>query len=134
MWYAAHAVMLIRLNSGEQTEFPIWENIFLIEATTPKEAHAKAEARAREDETHDQNRDHPFKGLTLSDEPAEFKFLGLRKLMQCFSDEEQPGDGTEISHNQITFADRAQLEKFVAGDQAQLTIDDEWPEELEHED
>ena len=47
MWYAAHAVMLFRLKEGEQTEFPIWENIFLIEAATPEETHQKAEARAR---------------------------------------------------------------------------------------
>lgn len=129
MWYAAHAVMLFRLKEGEQTEFSVWENIILIQAATPDEAHEKAEARAKEDETkYEEN------GLTWDDELAEFKFLGLRKLMQCFSDEQQPSDGTEVSHNQITFADREQLDKFVAGEEAQLTIDDEWPWEPEGDD
>ena len=125
MWYAAHAVMLIRIKDGEQTEFPIWENIFLIEAATPEEAQQKAEVRALEDESEADNTD------TWDGRPSRFEFLGLRKLMQCFSDEEQPGDGTEVSHNKITFADREQLDKFVAGEQARLTIYDEYPVELE---
>ncbi len=54
--------------------------------------------------------------------------------MQCFSDEEQPGDGIEVSHNKITFADREQLEKFVACDESQLTIHNERPWEPEDED
>lgn len=131
MWYAAHAVMLVRSHSGEQTEFPVCENIFLVEAATPDEAHAKAESRAREDETHDENITEKFAGLTWDDEPAEFKFLGLRKLMQCFSDEEQPGDGIEVSHNKLLFENREQLDFFVQGEEARLTIEDERFDELE---
>ena len=121
MWYAAHAVMLIRLKSGEQSEFPIWENIFLIQAATPDEANAKAEARALEEESAEGNSD------TWNGKPFRFEFLGLRKLMECFSEEEQPGDGTEVTHNKIVFADREQLEKFVACEEAKLTINDERP-------
>ena len=129
MWYAAHAVMLIRLKSGDQTEFTVWENILLIEAATPDEAHDKAKSRALEDEW---NLDDTF---TWDDKPAEFKFLGLRKLNQCFSfdgqQSQQPGDGDEITFNQIRFANREQLELYVAGEEAQLTIDDERPCEPE---
>lgn len=123
MWYAAHAVMLIRLKSDEQTEFSVWENIILIEAATPNAAYEKAEARAREDEGDSDNT------FTWNGEPSRFEFLGLRKLNQCFWDDEeaQPGDGGEVTYNEITFSDREHLEKFVAGDQAQLTIDDERP-------
>lgn len=128
MWYAAHAVMLIRLKSGEQTEFSVWENIILIQAATPDEAHEKAAKRAREDEGDSENT------FTWNEEPAEFKFLGLRKLMECFSDEKRPNDGDEITHNQIKFANRDQLELYVAGEEAQLTIDDEWPWEPKDED
>ena len=129
MWYAAHAVMLIRLKSGEpiksdgQTEIPVWENIFLVEAATDKEAMAKARLRALDDENAADDT------MLWGDEPSEFKFVGLRKLMLCFSDEEQPGDGTEITHNKLYFADQKQLDNFVAGEEAQLTIEDEFPDE-----
>lgn len=120
MWYAAHAVMLIRFREGEQNEFPVWENILLVEAPTPEEAKEKACQRALEDVGNDET-------MTWDKKPAFFEFIGLRKLMQCCSDEEQPGDGTEVSFNDLLFSSRKELDAFVAGEESQVTFQDENP-------
>ncbi len=120
MWYAAHAVMLVRFREGEQDEFPVWENIFLVEAPTPQEAMEKAKTRALEDVSDDET-------MTWNKRPARFEFVGLRKLMQCWSDEEQPSDGTEVSFNDLLFSSREELDAFVRGEETQVTFQDENP-------
>ena len=121
MWYCAHAVMAIYFTQADQNEFPAWENIFLVEAPTAQEAFAKAELRARQDEG-----DH---GLTWDDNPAEFVFLGLRKLVKCYDGETRPSDGTELTYNRLLFDSREDLNSFAAGNEARATFEDEAPEE-----
>lgn len=121
MWYTAHAVVVLRLKEGAQDEFRVWENIFLVKAESEEEALKKAEIRSREDEGED--------GLTLDGQPAEFVFLGLRKLVRCVDGENRPTDGTEVTYNTLFFANQQALDDFVAGKEACATFDDEKPDE-----
>jgi hypothetical protein len=118
MWYAAHAIMLFRYRDSEQNEFPVWENIFLVEANGSDEALRMAEERAKKDEFDDETR-------TYNGKPADIVFVGIRKLMQCLSDEEQPSHGTEVSHNQLRFKGKAALEAYIRGEETVVTFEDE---------
>ena len=42
MWFAAHVIMYFRFTDGNQDRFPVWENVFLVQAPSPEEAHARA--------------------------------------------------------------------------------------------
>jgi hypothetical protein len=94
-WYAAHIVMAVQLKNGKQIRFPVWENILLVAAATEDAAFAKAEAHGRAEEGDD--------GGTFrwGGKPARWVFAGVRKLTECVSPEERPGDGTEITFNEL---------------------------------
>lgn len=95
MWYCAHAIMYLRRLEGEQREYVVWENMYLIEAGTDDEALRKAEARAREVEG------GPERGLQLGDgTPAEWVFAGIRKLIACQDEDRRPNDGTELTYSE----------------------------------
>ena len=121
-WYAAHIVMAVKLLDGEQTEFPIWENIILISAISDDEAYDKAEIRARKDEGDD---DFTWGGI-----PAKWEFAGIRKIVSCVDPEQRPDDGTEFTYSTLTFDSEDDLNLFVDGKEVQLTIGNEAPVEF----
>ena len=120
-WYAAHIVMAVEVRDGAQEEFPAWENIVLIAADDDDQAMAKAEARGHADA------DDPDHSFTWEGRPSRWTFAGVRKLVRCEPDDEAPGDGVEVSYNQVRLASREALERFAAGDAVQVEHDDESP-------
>ena len=116
-WYAAHVVMAFRLTRHPQTEWHAFENVFLIEADSSKDAHAKARQRGLEDESHDDS-------LTLRGRPAVLEFAGIRKIVACFSEDERPGDGTEVTYTELEFSSREQLDRFLDGKEANVLVSD----------
>ena len=49
-WFAAHIIMAVKLKGGDQSRFPVWENIVLIGASSVDEANTKAEQRGRQEQ------------------------------------------------------------------------------------
>ena len=108
-WYAAHLVMFVELKNAAQGHYPVWENIVLIEASTEKQAFEKAEARGRADQG---DEDGSFR---WNKEPARWVFAGVRKLTECATLTGKPGDGDEISFNELELGSREAVGKFAGG-------------------
>src|SRR5579871_4829533 len=121
-WYAAHIVMVIRLQNGHQTRFPVWENIVLISANSLDEAFVKAEAHGQSDESQE---DEAF---TWGGKPARLVFKGVRKLTECVSPEERPDDGTEVTFNELELNSAKAVAAFAAGRPTDVRYQDQFAE------
>ena len=124
-WFAAHIVMYVEFKAGEQTTFPVWENIVLIQAASEKEAFEKAEKKGRESAGDD--------GGTFrwGKKRASWVFGGVRKLTLCDNPEERPGDGTELSYIELEVRSKKSLNKLIRSENVGLQLRDGFPEEDE---
>src|SRR5947209_17169270 len=122
-WYAAHVVLYVKYKKGPQSKFPVWENVFLIEAATDEEAFAKAEARAREDEG---DCDGSFR---WGGRPATWVFAGIRKLVSCDDPDERPGHGSEVTYTEMQLDSEEAVRKMAAGEAVTVELTDEFPVE-----
>jgi len=112
MWFAAHVIMLFKFTRPEdQTSFPMWENIFLIEAPDSRKAWDKAVGLGRADESDGSD------GLRWDEKPARLVFAGVRKIVECRSDaDDRPVDGAEITYSQLSVRSEDDLRKLVDGE------------------
>lgn len=96
-WYAAHAILYVKLKSGHQDTFPVWENIYLIAGDTPTEALEEARKCGL---AASGDSDGSF---TWGDQPAEWVFAGIRKLITVSHKGivEQPMSGDEVSYSEF---------------------------------
>ncbi len=112
MWYAAHIIMNVEFaDPADQTSYPFWENIVLVEAESEDEAWEKAERIGRDDETDGTD------GFRWNKKPARWRYAGVRKLIECRSDDptDRPVDGAEVSYSQMSVPDKESLSKLVQG-------------------
>jgi hypothetical protein len=112
-WYAAHAVLLVVFRDGDQREFPIWENIYLVAGDTPQDARAAAERFAR------QVADAEDDSFTWDGRPARWEFKGIRKLIKCDvnggrTDGSVLPSGTEATYLQMIFKSDAELAAYLS--------------------
>ena len=109
-WYSAHIVMFAEFKDGPQETYPVWENIVLVEAGTEAEAFEKAERHGRSEEGDD--------GGTFrwGKHPARWVFAGVRKLTECQTSPDRPGDGTEVSFNELELESREAVKRLAAGE------------------
>lgn len=117
-WYAAHAVLVVRYRSGEQTSLPIWENIYLINAASDDQAFKDAEDAARSSIEDDPS-------FTWDGHPARWEFVGIRKLITCIVDENgNLFSGCEATYSQLEFRTAAELEAFMKREPSRPLIDE----------
>jgi Domain of unknown function (DUF4288) len=112
MWYAAHVIMNVEFKDpADQTSYPLWENIVLVEADSDRAAWEQAERLGREDETDGTD------NFRWNGRPARWKFAGVRKVIECRSDEQddRPVHGAEVSYSQMSVPDKESLAKLVQG-------------------
>jgi len=124
-WFAAHVIMAVKLKSGRQSRFPVWENIVLIEAKSEDEAFRKAEDIGRQGEGDDGGTFH------WGGKPASWVFAGVRKLTDCALAGTGPEDGTEITYNELELESAAAVELFAAGDPVPLRYNDRFGKVVE---
>ncbi len=117
MWFAAHVVMSLRYCEGKQETFPVYENVFLVEARSSAEAHAIAARIGREEGSYDKP------SGVYNDVPVRLAFEGVRKVVECL-----PADkletGTELTYTQFVLDSEEALTKLLDGDDATVTIRD----------
>lgn len=114
-WYAASVILVFRLKTGRQRSFPVWENVYLIEAGNDAEARQRAEELGRAETAQE--------GIELNGKPAELVFGGVRKVVSCAADPAVPGesmvsklyDGVEATYSSLVVKSRADLEKLIKG-------------------
>jgi len=108
--------MSLRLTEGAQDRSPLWENIVLLEASSATEAQKKAELHGLSEAGRD--------GLTWDDQPAEFRFAGVRKILKCEYEDERPTDGTEITFSEYIVENEASIAAYVEGRRVTLICDE----------
>ena len=115
-WYAAHSIIYFQMTDGQQDEFQVYENVFLVHADTPDEAWAKARKFARRDEGDDSE------SLRVGDRPARRVYGGIRKVVSVCHErpDGQLGDGDEVTYSEFVLTDRAALEKLIGGEDVDL--------------
>ena len=115
-WYAASAIMFVKFKDGNQDTYPVWENVHLIEATTPEEAEEKAIRRAREEEGDDSG------SFTWNKKPATWVFAGLRKLLSVSHPDldDNELDGAEVTFSEFEVTTEADLDALVNGEDVKV--------------
>jgi Domain of unknown function (DUF4288) len=115
MWFAAHVIEVVRLRDGPQSSYPFYENIVLIEADSSREAHEKAEALARFEDSLDRD-------VTWNDKPARHEYAGIRKIVSCQAPITYLGEGdplmtgTEVSYSSMEVESEEDLQKLIEGE------------------
>jgi hypothetical protein len=114
-WYAVHTIVSIRPDKPSQDEILIYENVILIEATDGKEAANRARLHAEAAISADDS-------LTINDEPATERYVGIRKIIAVSNpwpmsqNGERPVDGTEITYSKFRVKDEDALAKLEKGE------------------
>jgi hypothetical protein len=122
-WYAASIIIVTKLRAGMQTEFPVSEDVYLVEADTADEALQKAEAIGTSSVADDPS-------LTLGGQPARDYFAGIRKVitvMNPFPDEpdrERPYHGTEVTYSRYRLGHEGDIDKLVRGEPVSVIYED----------
>ena len=115
-WFAAHVVMHFQLTNGPQDRHTGYENIYLVEADTPKQAIDRGAELGREDETDCSGT------LTVDGQSARLVFVGVRKVVKVLHTpgNSAPAAGDEISYSEFEVADGDILRRFAAGEAVPL--------------
>lgn len=118
--YSAHIILYVQVKAGRQRKFPVWENIVLFSAGSSDAAFAKAEAygRAEADEEDD--------SFTWGGKPARWVFAGVRKVTPCHVSAAKNLDSVEVACNEYEVDSLAAIERLVAGEQVELTLNDQF--------
>jgi hypothetical protein len=116
MWYCVHALHVFEYLDGKQDDYLIWEHLYLIQASSPKDANRKGNARAHQDES------RPDQGLMRNDRPARLRFAKIYKVVDCqdLDANNNPTDGTELSYSEYLLSNEAEFEKLLANEPAKL--------------
>ena len=108
-WYAASVVLRLEFETGEQDEFPLREDVFLVRAATRASARMAAVKLARKaaDST---------RGSTIwRGRASTWVFAGVRQLIQYFSNEpDSLKSGTDVSFVEWQ-VDALSLRAFCSG-------------------
>lgn len=118
MWFSASLLVSIETNN-EDGPYTVYENIVLVEARSREEGMQRALQFGSEEEVDDPS-------LTLNGSKAEYKFIGVRKLilinnLSCLNPESSlPTAGTEISYSRYTLETKDDLLKLASGDEVNL--------------
>jgi hypothetical protein len=113
-WFAAHLICYFKYREGKQDVFPVWENVYLVEAEDSDSAWEKAEKLAEEMETDSET-------LELNDKPAQYVYAGIRKLISVFHWEEGIlKHGDEITYSEFNVFDEKDIQKLVDGEEVKI--------------
>ncbi|HTD90988.1 MAG TPA: DUF4288 domain-containing protein, partial [Burkholderiales bacterium] len=103
-WFAAHAVMYLKLKNQPQAKVLVWENVFLLEAEDSKQAMDKATKRAKEDEGDGSG------SLTYDNKPATWVFADVRKLLTVVHRGKNLKSGDEATYSEFLLNDISSVE------------------------
>lgn len=109
-WYAVHVVMSVEYREGDQSDFPVWENVYLVEAADGEDARRKGTALGAAASGDSEG------SFRWKERPARWVLAGIRKVVRCDSDDRQPDDGTEITYSELTFSSREAVARFASGE------------------
>jgi hypothetical protein len=122
MWYCAHVVFYYRYEDGNQNDFVGHENMVLIDATSPREAHQKAVALARSEENGHR------RPSTVNGRDAKYVFGGIRMVVKCLgqtsTDVVNFASGDEASYITFVIDNEKEFKNYVGGKEATITLEE----------
>jgi hypothetical protein len=123
-YYIAHVIIWVRYKDGNQNEYPVWENIYIIKADSDEEAREKAEREGRAYPSSDDD-------LTVDGRPAEWIYGGVRKVIHSISGNSinveidlMLEDVAELTWNEFTVPDKESLDKLISGEPVNIRYDE----------
>lgn len=110
-WYAAHEIEYFKYREGEQDVFPVWGNIYLIEADNIDNAWSKAKKFVKENDFDDET-------LKLNDKPAKSVSAGIKKITEVkhYDEDGVLKSGDEITWNEFNVFDEKDIQKILDGE------------------
>jgi hypothetical protein len=110
-WHCAHAILYVRFKDGRQDFFPVWENVYLVEAESNEDACARAIEIAASVEGDSSGT------FTWNDRPAEWVFVGIRKIVTVshMAVGNNLASGDELTYSEFTVPDEASLRQLASG-------------------
>ncbi|MBI1937417.1 MAG: DUF4288 domain-containing protein [Ignavibacteriales bacterium] len=117
-WFAVHIIMYVKFKEKGQDHYPIWENIVLFRAKSVLSASKKAKKYAQQEEGDSSGT------FTWENKPAKWVFAGIRKIVKCQEENEQPTNGTELTYSEFSVSNKSSLNKLVQGKKVTITLVD----------
>lgn len=117
-WYAAHVILYTKFKDGVQDVFPVWENVYLIEAASGDQAIQKATRLGQEAEG-DSSGSYRYAGRL-----AQWVFAGVRKVIECQRSEQRPESGTEVTYSVFQVSDEETLRRLAAGEEVGVSYEE----------
>ena len=114
-WYAAHAILYLKLKAGQQDRYPVWENIYLVAGDTANDALVKAMQCGEADAG---DSDGTF---TWNEQPAEWLFAGIRKLVAVahVNSGDTLSSGDEITYSEFELENLDAVMRLASGGRVQ---------------
>jgi hypothetical protein len=112
MWYCVHAIHYFEYTIPVQSDYLVWEHLYLIKAESREEARDKGEFRARQDES------APGEMSKVNNRSARLRFITIRKVVDCEDldlDSNYPTDGTELSYSEFIPLNQEEFNKLAHG-------------------
>lgn len=123
IWYAVHVV--VALERKKAPRFAVFENIYLVFASSRSSARRRGTALGRSDVV-------GMEGMTWNREAVRASFCGIRKIVSCAADVSRRGngdvtrlhDGVEASYSVFLLKGKREVRKFVDGKPVAVTYDE----------
>jgi Domain of unknown function (DUF4288) len=114
MWFAAHVIMSFKFKDGNQDRYPVWENVFLVEAASTDVAFEKAARLGRAEEGDCDG------SLTCNGRSATLTYAGIRKLVSVDAGmadlKDRPVDGAEVTYSVLEVKGARAFARLVKGE------------------
>ena len=117
MWYAAHVILAYRYAEGTQTEFPVQENVYLVQADSFEEAYRTAERLGQEEGAYDKP------SAVYDGVPVRLAFEGVRRVVECLPNDRLE-TGTELTYTEYLVDSEDGLKDLVAGHDVPVVLQD----------
>ncbi|GAA5786670.1 hypothetical protein [Chitiniphilus shinanonensis] len=118
-WYTASVLISIKPINYEGGPIQVYENMYLIEAPSSRDAIEKAQELGRQEVALDDE-------LSIDGIPAVRTFVGIRKIVSISNpspfdmDQTPPTNGTELTYALYQLEDEAALTRLAGGEEVYL--------------
>jgi hypothetical protein len=119
-WYTASVLISIKPEDYTSGPIQVYENMYLVEASTADDAIKIAEELGRQEGSIDDD------GLTIDGKPATRTYEGIRKLISISNpvpfnmDGDPPTNGTEVTYALYQLADESAVAKLASGEEVEI--------------
>jgi hypothetical protein len=111
-WYVASLVMNTRFDQGPQTEYPVWENLILIQAKSSRRALDRANKLGRSAQK------ELAHSVMYRGRHASLTFAGVRRLVTL--EDGRPTDGSQVSMTLFQVRGQKAFRRLLRGKEVSL--------------